>query len=294
MQRLLELFRTTGDAATLAELARGLEIGDRAGEARDDAREARDDAAEGSWLSRDGYAVLGDAILPDACDRMVRGVEGLVEGGLPPIFLYAFDAPWTAGERLRARVSAMLDRRYALVEDLWAWHVRPGTGRGWRPHRGVPEPLLEREAPELLNVWLALSDVTAERACMHVVPLDEDPAYPTALDRVDAALESVRALPVPAGTALAWNANLLHWGGACAARAPGPRVSCSFTLVREDAIERLGGRVIPAAGLAFQARIDAIARQIVIYGETHGEIEPDVLGWARAVCNLPATLEVRT
>jgi hypothetical protein len=250
-----------------------------------------DDTAEAAWLTRDGYAVLpptsGDPPRTELADAIVR----LVESGLPAVFAYVFDEAWVIGEALRARVSQMTGAPYLLAADGWAWVVPPGTGRGWAPHRDDGR-LLERHAPERINVWMALSDATAERACMYVVPLDEDPSYPPT-GGVDAApLSSVRAVPVTAGTAIAWNANLLHWGGGCSARARGPRIAISYTVVRADAAQRLGLPLMSAEALAPLGRIDLVATLIQSY-EKKGlpDVSPEIAAWALATASLSAQIE---
>jgi hypothetical protein len=213
----------------------------------------------------------------------VGATEALRARGLPAAFVYAFDEPWAIGERVRGRVSTLLGHDYRLAEDVWAWHIPPGSGRGWPPHRGVAGDRLDRAAPEVINVWVALTDVSSDRACMHAVPLDDDPGYPDALAQLTAPLECVRALPVPAGAALFWNANILHWGGRCAATAAGPRVSCSFTLCRADSLARFPELVPlpPLAHLDLAARMDAVARMILVYGGAdRGDVDGVVREWA--------------
>lgn len=245
-----------------------------------------EDALEKPWLSREGYVVLREAESLDRCRRLVTGIAQLVAAGLPAVAVYAFDETWQLGERVRARLSALVGQEYVLLDDAWAWQIEPGHGRGWPPHRGWVEPL-DRIAPEIINVWVALTEVTTERSCMHVVPLDEDARYPAALDRTDAPAEKVRALPVAAGTALAWNANLLHWGGACSARAPGPRVSCSFSVARGALAQRLPA----ASAMDLQSRLDSIALQIETYGEGQPDVSEEARVWARATNALRTGIE---
>lgn len=239
------------------------------------------DATERAWLAHEGIATLPEAADAKLCVALLGAVEQLRENELPAVFVYAFDEPWAIGEQLRQRIAAQVGREYRLVEDVWAWRIAPASG-GWPPHRGIVDVRLDREAPEVLNVWVALSDVTAERACMHAVPLDADPSYPDALANVDAPLTAVRALPVSAGDALFWNANVLHWGGRCAEHAAGPRVSCSFTLCRADATDRFPDlRLLPPLEeLDFAARMDALARMIVIYGSGQADVSGVVREWA--------------
>ena len=292
MDEVLALFRGADGLAApaaqarLSALAPGLTIGRAAPPPPEPP--SRDGASAG-WLSEEGFATLPDAAPPATCTRLVECIERLRAAGLPAMFVYLYDEPWRLGEALSARVSSMLGHPYEVVEDVWAWRIAPGS-RGWPPHRGLAEPLMARDAPQLVNTWVALSDAEAERACMHFVPLDHDPSYPRALASLEAPLSAVRAAPLPAGSALAWNANILHWGGPCSRRARGPRVSCSFSLARADALAELG---LPLAGRAahdLHARLDAVARQLVIYGSGQPDVSAAVLEWANATVVMKATI----
>jgi ectoine hydroxylase-related dioxygenase (phytanoyl-CoA dioxygenase family) len=219
---------------------------------------------------------------PVVRDALGAAVARLVEQGLPATFVYLFDEPWIIGTQLAAAVSRMLGRSYVLAADGYAWHVPVGTGRGWEPHRDE-RYVLDRRAPERVNVWLAITDATAERACVHAVPLDEDPGYPSDLRRKDPPLTAVRALPVAAGTALAWNANLLHWGGACSSRACGARSSISFTALRADAAGQIGLRRLKAEMLSPTGRLDLVASLIAAYEHHRGpDVSDEIMMWAQA------------
>lgn len=282
------LLRLVASRAAIAEMAPDLALTGSApsvsaGEGEHGTERAPEAAPERTWLGREGFAGLSAIAEPERCAALVRAVEALRARELPATFVYAFDDVWTLGERARERVSAIVGQDYRLADDVWAWQILPGGGRGWPAHRGVSHVRLDRDAPEIINVWVALTDVTAERACMHAIPLDEDPAYPGALDSVDAPLASARAMPAAAGDALFWNANVLHWGGACSARAIGPRVSCSFTLLRADAIARFAevSLLPPLENLDLTARMDAVARMILLYGGAdRGDVSPVVREWA--------------
>ncbi len=245
-------------------------------------------------LAAQGFATVRAAIDEHTSADLVRGTEELRKRDFPATFLYAFDEAWLLGEAIRSQVSQLVGHEYRLVEDVWAWHIPPGQG-GWPPHRGVYDAQLARDAPQILNAWVALSEVTVDRACMHAVPLDEDPGYPGALERLDAPLSAVCALPARAGDALFWNANVLHWGGPCAERAAGPRVSCSFTLCRNDAVDRFPALAMlrPLAELDFAARMDVVAHMIATYGEDQPDVTDVIRQWASLTVALSASSPVR-
>lgn len=287
---LEDLVRLTGSAAELRALAPGLGVASAPTphEPRHPYPERAELASLESLeslesLGRDGIAALASVVAPATQPALHAAIEHLAARGLPATFVYLFDEPWLLGEHLRARVSRAVGRAYRLVEDVWAWRIAPGAGRGWTAHRGIAHERLDRAAPEILNVWVALSDVEADRACMHAIPLGDDPAYPDALASIEAPLEAVRALPLAAGDALVWNANVLHWGGACAPDAKGPRLSCSFTLCRADAAARFGDLVMlrPLAELDLARRALAVARMVSLYGgAARGDVRDAVREWA--------------
>lgn len=235
-------------------------------------------AVEGSFAR--GHVVLRGLVDGRACAELERAVDRMLEAGMPAVAVYADASLFALGRRVARAVSAALGQAYALVDDFWAWKIPRGQS-GWAPHRGTAD-LLDRDAPEIVNTWIALSDAEADRSCMWLVPLDEDPGYPADLARADT--RAGRPVPLAAGDALAWNANVLHWGGACAPHARGPRVSCSFSVVRRDA---LAARGLPALeNPDLRGRVEAVARQIATYGAGQPDVSPAVLEWARATAAL--------
>ena len=202
-------------------------------------------------------------------EAMREAIERLDEAGLPLGAVYVFDELWHLGAELAAIASEAFGAPYALLTDFWAFHVPPGRS-GWPAHRGTTD-LLTRDRPELLNVWVALSDVEADRSCMHLVPLDADAPY-LAGHLADLPLVPAVSAPVRAGTALVWNANVSHWGGPCLPDALGARASVTFTLA-------LDGEPSPClADSKGWTRIDALAEQLLVYA-AHATSE--ALDWAR-------------
>lgn len=117
---------------------------------------------------------------------------------------------------------------------------------------------------------------------MWLVALEDDASYPGALARTDDTCSAARPAPLAAGEALAWNANVLHWGGPCSAAAKGPRTSCSFSLVRADAVDRLPFPPVSLEGLDLERRLDVVAAQIEVYGEGQPDVTREARAWAAA------------
>lgn len=278
MHHAIEVVRRTGTASFWAEVAPDLHL---PGASAREARRAERDEGERLWLAREGLVTLPGVVAPATAEAISRAILRLVALGLPGTFVYVVDEVWEASEALRLRLEALVGAPLMTLDDFWAFAVAPGT-RGWPPHRGNRWQVLDRASPEHLDAWIATTDVPAERGALAFVPLDDDPGYPSDLARVDAPLHAVRALPVAVGTALAWNANVLHWGGPCAARAAGPRVSITFTFARSGSAEALGFAPADGASASLEVRRAAIARQIARYGEGQPDVSAEVLTWARA------------
>jgi Phytanoyl-CoA dioxygenase (PhyH) len=217
-------------------------------------------------LAKHGYFSLDSLVPLPLVEALARALEDLDRAHLSTCFLFAYDEAWSLGFAIADALRAVLGAHYAIAPDVWAWLVRPEKGRsGWRPHRGTYQ--VERQAnggPRVVNVWLALSDVTVDTACMHVVPLDRDPHYPQDLQRVDFDPTNVTPLTAKAGTLLGWDSNVLHFGGPMTERATSARLSLSYTLrCPADAMDL---HRVPN----FQDRIDLLAQMVLVYGDQEG------------------------
>lgn len=243
-------------------------------------------------LAAGGYVRIEHALDPGDATALVTSIEALRAKGLPPLFVYAFDETWRIGERFATFFTRALGAEYVLLPDAWAFWIAPAPDRaGWPPHRGSYDLASDRGAPDLLNVWVALTDATIDNSCMHVVPLEDDAAYPSDLRSHDASATKGRALPIPSATALAWNANVLHWGGPSSASARAPRVSITFTLARRGAQGDAG--LGPVVGIAHDARLDVLARQILVYATSEHDFPDLVRQWAQARVGLSMVAKQR-
>lgn len=271
---VVEAARLVEDARTFARIAPELAIG------RARPAPAIDDAAEGPGLARDGFARLGPIVTEARAATMARALAALVREGIPTTFAYVWDAFWDPAADVLAW-AARTCGAYELTDDTWAFYVEPGA-RGWAPHRGSEALAASRRAPDLLNVWIALSDVREDGGAMHLVPLDEDPAYPSDLADVSSGVSRGRAIATAAGEALSWDANLLHWGGRCA-EGRSARASLTYTLRRRGARIAEDARAVDPASMSFTARLDVVACQLLRYEESAGGVDPAFRAWAEAV-----------
>lgn len=181
-------------------------------------------------LWEEGYFATAPSV-PAALVQHCKDAIELVRGrGAPPLAAFAFDAPWELAALLGDHAAAAVDGEARLLPAFWAWRLDPAVDtRGWAPHRDHPDrPLDPRGAPTSLTLWVPLTDATPDNGCIYAVPAPWDPQYlnPKASPEV-LFLQSIRALPAPAGAVLGWTSKLLHWGAMADAHAA-PRVSISF------------------------------------------------------------------
>lgn len=250
--------------ATYAQLGPSLTIDDgRTLVPRDgDARAADGQAADA--LAASGWCRIDAVVPPGGCVALADAVRALDDAGLPTTLAYVWDQTWSTLDAVRATAAKVLGA-HAVLADVWAFRVaREAGARGWVAHRGSYE--LERRAdgrPLMLNVWIALTEASRDNACVWLVPRADDPAYPDALADCSAPEARAVALECPAGAAIIWDANTLHWGGTMSDRARSDRVSLTFTLRARDARDR-GFIEVPEA-LSLRERLDLVARQLDTY-----------------------------
>ena len=274
-------FQSVSRADFFRDLAPALHI-DAGGAPSALTTEGQHGGPRGPWPAS-GYVELAGTLDSGASAALAGGVAALRAHGLHPAFLYVYDETWFALEALRHRLAPLLGATFDVLSDVWAWHIDPRIDRGgWSLHRGWSEDVRDPQGnPGLVNAWIALTDATERNACMHLVPLDRDPHYPHDLGNLGDLERQGIAVPAAAGTAIAWDANVAHWGGTCDPSFDAPRISMSFTLWtnRRIALDR---PVLPPR-LTFSQRLDLIAEQFEIYGER--ELDPlgKEMRWARAV-----------
>jgi hypothetical protein len=280
---LAQLLRRLDDVGAWRDLAPTLGLG---GDVRC-APEALVVAPAVAASMRAGLVSAGHAAAPGFVDEpaaraMASAVKALRVEGLHPVFLYVYDEPWRALGRVERLLSQAMGTPMEGLADFWSWCIDPTRDAGgWPPHRGWYDDVRGPDGmPSLVNLWLSLSSATPRNACMHVVPLDEDPDWPGALARRPFETGRGRALPTDPGDLLVWNANVLHWGGTTDKDCTEARISASFTLARRgwsEPDERL-----PEA-LTLADRLDLIANQLSVYGPQErnaGWVSEPLLEWA--------------
>jgi hypothetical protein len=186
----------------------------------------------------DGYCVLPVFLSPDGIRGLNAAIDVVTAHGWPPTFAWVFDELWRAARAasIRHLITATLGDAAQQIPHVWVHVVSAHGGKGWSPHVDGGE---DRDARARLTVWIALTDAGVDGGCMYVVPRTDAPAdlgtfdwSKESLRQADALrmIGAVRALPADAGSALAWNFDVLHWGSACC-HAGGARRSLSIEFI---------------------------------------------------------------
>jgi len=206
--------------------------------------------SEADRLRASGWARLERAIPTSVTKPLADALRCLHDANVPAPFLFVFDEPWALATMLAPTWTALLGATPRVVPDVWASYLV--EGRGWDLHRGVDD-----SSTSLVNAWVALSDVGAESACMSVVPFGSTEPI---------------ALPVPAGSMLAWSAYVSRSSGGMKPGAP-PHASLSFTLDAASGPERMP---------SFEERVALVAKVLVAYEKMAGGASGPWLEWAYA------------
>ena len=211
---------------------------------------------------------------------MNAAIDAVVAGGWPPVFAWVFDDLWASVRT--ASVGRLLDAHARAGRPPGAARVGPRRARRGRragmgaPHRRRSRERLPRAALDLDRVHrrVGRSRLHLRRAALAGAGRIFRNGWKT--ERLTGAdtvrlLAAVRALPAPAGSALAWNFDILHWSGASSG--PGiPRRSVSLEFIARDQDPARDEEPLLSCGPedplpALPERLEYIAKAIVAYGK---------------------------
>lgn len=222
-------------------------------------------------LDQWGYFYSESAIAKSLTAPILECVETLRKLGWPPVFAYVYDQLWTLWNTapIAQILTAALGEGYRGIPHVWCHYVQPVRGAsGWAPH-------IDGDLPNRISIWIPLNDATLDNGCIYLVPKDMNTSAIGERRTLRAAsnlqmrelLQRGRAIPVPAGSILGWQFQILHWGST--AHGPGsPRVSLAaeFIPVNEAPIKDEKPLYDPAAPPPDLAlRLHSIGRAIRQY-----------------------------
>lgn len=227
---------------------------------------------EHKWakFTEEGYLRLESCFPKEEAAQLAQVVLRVEEAVGVPVFAMVYDAFWTLIPRLAGTLARALGDSFRILPDCWIWALHPkGEDKGWGVHRDRDRRTLDPDgSPRALSLWIALTDATPDNGCIYALPAAYDPEYHLKKSSYAFSLntlQSVRALPLSAGSALWWTQHLVHWGGRCSKYAKNPRVSVGFELQRSDVPAYSNPLLLPETMPSFSMRLGLIARQLLQY-----------------------------
>ena len=223
-------------------------------------------------LKREGYVQI-PGVLSEATMAPIRDtVSTLFQQGIPLAFAFVYDESWLAFQGLSRFLTSVLGEGYRALPDFWVWHIQPDENSvGWGPHRDRGIPTLDSDnSPHTLTVWMPFTDANPLNGCMYMLPAHLDDRFKER--RWDGEgntfvrnPQDIRALPATAGSVLAWNQAVLHWGGRGSRLGSAPRISAAFEFQRGDRPPFNNPLLDPARIPTFTERLGLIGKQILQY-----------------------------
>jgi hypothetical protein len=225
-------------------------------------------------ICEDGYLHSGPGVSAGDCQALSTAIEHIVEARYHPMFLAVYDEYWRVMQGIAPLLTPILGTHYRVLGDFWIWCISHQTANaGWRPHRDHQfrqrTTLRDDRTPMIVTVWIPFTDATPLNGCMYLLPLPRDPNFPDRPDAFDASsLQDVRALPAQAGSVLAWNQYVLHWGGTASKWADGPRMSTGIYVQAGDVPLFTDKPVDFGQALPFAKRLALVASNMLLYQRT--------------------------
>lgn len=254
---------------------------------------ARDVERARVQICEEGYLQSGPGVSIADCQALSTAMARIIEARYHPMFLAVYDEYWRVLQGIAPLLTPILGSGYRVLGDFWIWCIdHRAASAGWRPHRDHQfrrrVTLRDDRTPTIVTVWIPFTDATPLNGCMYLLPLSCDPNVPERLDVFEArSLQDVRALPAAAGSVLAWNQYILHWGGAASKWADGPRMSTGIYVQAGDVPLFTEKPVDFDQPLPFGKRLSLIAANMLLYQREHG-FPPELVEMAlRAVQALP-------
>jgi hypothetical protein len=223
-------------------------------------------------LKREGYVQIPGALSEATMAPIRDTVSTLFQLGIPLAFAFVYDELWLAFQGLSRFLTSVLGEGYRALPDFWVWHIKPDENSvGWRPHRDRGIPTLDWDnSPHTLTVWMPFTDANPLNGCMYMLPAHLDGRFKER--RWDGEgntfvhnPQDIRALPATAGSVLAWNQAVLHWGGRGSRLGSAPRISAAFEFQRADRPAFNNPLLDPARMPTFTERLGLIGKQILQY-----------------------------
>jgi hypothetical protein len=240
-------------------------------------------------LRFEGYVNVAGVVPEKLVVAMRECIALLHERKIPLAFAFVYDEAWQVFKGLTSFMEAALGNGYRALPDFWVWHVVPSeSSHGWSPHRDRVQPTLDRNnSPHSLTVWIPFTDATPLNGCIYMLPAHLDDRFKQRIwdgegNNHVLAPQNIRALPATAGSLLAWNQAVLHWGGRASRLAEGPRSSAALEFQRGDKAPFNRPLLDPKRTPGFQQRLGLVGKQVLQYQHMY-PLTPDIAAVAEAL-----------
>ena len=240
--------------------------------------------APSSMLHHEGYLQWENVLSLEETKELCDCITAVKQATRFPVFCFVYDSFWSIVPRLQVALSEVFEEAWVVLPNFWAWLLEPSEREsGWPPHRDREHGIVQPDGrSDALTLWFALTEATPENGCMYVVPAYRDPSYHQKIGHYSAidSLQDIQALPLKAGSLLAWTPQLLHWGGRCHPQAVQPRISLGYEVQRAS-IPALDIPLLqPNQRPDFPTRLALIARQLHQYRDMYSMDAP-LQRWTR-------------
>ena len=186
-------------------------------------------------MNKDSYFYLPPFLEKSETEPIRDAILTLIKEGLPPVFVYIYDQPWSLFDRLCPIIQLFLGNRFSLLPNFWAWHIPPIKGSsGWSAHTDCNvttrfENIDSGTTLMSMSLWVPITDATMENGCMAVLPRSREVLYdPTITDPRQIRPDDAVNLPAKSGSVLGWSQDLYHWSRYVTSSATTPRISLSL------------------------------------------------------------------
>lgn len=218
-------------------------------------------------LRSEAYFITRPLVSEGLRAQMLAGIDEVIGHAIDQTWALMFDEFWS----LYAHFGNLLDQILG-VDHQWITgnyiFIIPSTdgAGGWGMHRDLSHrrSLRPDGMPEIMSLWVALTDATPLNSCLYCLPASRDPNYPNNLaEHSVPRVEDIECMAVSAGQAIGLNHALLHWGSRSSRRAPGRRVSLVFDIQRGDVPGYHEALLDPRSALSFEQRAAYIGHVIL-------------------------------
>lgn len=211
-----------------------------------------------SGIRNEGYLITKSLVPPETRNSLINGIDELVSRRFNPTWALLYDDFWNLFMSMRPLAKSILGDNYKYVTGNYIFIVdNTDSASGWGVHRDLPfrNSIREDGLPDIMSLWVALTDATPLNSCLYCLPASRDPNYPHNLPNQSIQhVEDIECMAVQAGQVIGLNHGLLHWGSRSSSRGASRRVSFVFDIQRGDVPCYHEALLDPTSPITFEQR----------------------------------------